>query len=65
MSLTKQNTTDGASITYKPTNSDAERLEQLGIQDELRRDYSLPSLVGLCLCLMGTCYPPTLNSTTA
>lgn len=54
MSLTNQNTTDGASVTHKPTNPDAERLEQLGIQDGLRRNYSLPSLVGLCLCLMGT-----------
>ncbi|CAH0036138.1 unnamed protein product, partial [Clonostachys rhizophaga] len=52
--LNKSNTTGGASVTHKPTNPDAERQEHFGIQNELRRDYSLPSLVGLCLCLMGT-----------
>jgi choline transport protein len=35
-------------------NSDAVELANLGYKDELQRRFSLPSLLGLCLCLMGT-----------
>jgi hypothetical protein len=31
-----------------------EQLAQLGHKQELQRSFSLPSLVGLCLCLMAT-----------
>ena len=36
------------------TNSDAERLDQRGLHAELERRFSLPSIICLCLCLMGT-----------
>jgi hypothetical protein len=36
------------------THSDADRLAQLGLKQELERNFSLPSLIALCLCLMGT-----------
>jgi hypothetical protein len=36
------------------THSDADRLAQLGYQAELKRTFSLPSLIALCLCLMAT-----------
>ncbi|KAI1027841.1 hypothetical protein LB503_011923 [Fusarium chuoi] len=35
-------------------NTDAVELAHLGYKDELQRRFSLPSLLGLCLCLMGT-----------
>ncbi|KAF5662828.1 HNM1-choline permease [Fusarium circinatum] len=35
-------------------NTDAVELAHLGHKDELQRRFSLPSLLGLCLCLMGT-----------
>ncbi|KAH8886574.1 amino acid permease [Thozetella sp. PMI_491] len=35
-------------------NADAERLAQLGLEDRLERSFSLPALIALCLCLMGT-----------
>lgn len=34
--------------------SDEQRLAQLGHQQELRRSFSLPALVALCICLMAT-----------
>ncbi|KAF2212809.1 hypothetical protein CERZMDRAFT_40548 [Cercospora zeae-maydis SCOH1-5] len=49
--------------TYDPKNelepttasaSGANRLAELGLTQELERNFSLPSLVALCLCLMGT-----------
>lgn len=36
------------------TNSDAKRLAELGYENQLERGFSLPALIGLCLCLMGT-----------
>lgn len=36
------------------TNEDAQRLAQLGHEQELRRQYSLISLSALCLCLGAT-----------
>lgn len=36
------------------TNSDDDRLAQIGHVQELQRNYSLWSLGSLCLCLMGT-----------
>ncbi|CAI0644686.1 unnamed protein product [Colletotrichum noveboracense] len=38
----------------KATNIDDERLGQLGLESKLNRVFSLPSLIALCLCLMGT-----------
>ncbi|VTT59384.1 unnamed protein product [Fusarium fujikuroi] len=35
-------------------NTDAVELAHLGYKDELQRRFSLPSLLGLCICLMGT-----------
>ncbi|KAF5683409.1 HNM1-choline permease [Fusarium denticulatum] len=35
-------------------NTDAVELAHLGYKDELQRCFSLASLLGLCLCLMGT-----------
>ncbi|CZR40579.1 uncharacterized protein FPRO_05479 [Fusarium proliferatum ET1] len=35
-------------------NTDAVELAHLGYKDEFQRRFSLPSLLGLCLCLMGT-----------
>ncbi|RGP60207.1 amino acid permease [Fusarium sporotrichioides] len=35
-------------------NSDAARLDQLGLHAELERRFSLPSIICLCLCLMAT-----------
>jgi hypothetical protein len=47
--------TIGNDLELKPTtNTDAARLAELGFSDELKRDFSLPALMGLCLCLMGT-----------
>ncbi|KAJ4377605.1 hypothetical protein N0V83_000432 [Neocucurbitaria cava] len=39
---------------HLPTDGDDERLAQLGHVQELRRDYSIWSLISLCLCLMAT-----------
>lgn len=36
------------------SNTDDDQLAQLGHVQELRRDYSIWSLGGLCLCLMAT-----------
>lgn len=41
-------------LENQATNSDAERLDQLGLHAELERRFSLPSIICLCLCLMGT-----------
>ncbi|KAK7403433.1 hypothetical protein QQX98_010799 [Neonectria punicea] len=60
MEIKKQHDSDTLSQARSPgfkpqgVGSDAERLEHLGIQGELDRSFSLPSLIGLCLCLMGT-----------
>ncbi|RKK90372.1 hypothetical protein BFJ68_g9716 [Fusarium oxysporum] len=43
---------DAERVTTK--NTDAVELANLGYKDELQRRFSLPSLLGLCLCLMGT-----------
>ncbi|GKU09767.1 unnamed protein product [Fusarium langsethiae] len=37
-----------------PTQGDSTQLESLGFHSELQRTFSLPSIVGLCLCLMST-----------
>ncbi|KAF4466110.1 amino acid permease [Fusarium albosuccineum] len=45
---------DKSVIDRAVSHSDATRLEQLGISSQLERSFSLPSLIGLCLCLMAT-----------
>ncbi|RSL65353.1 hypothetical protein BHE90_015324 [Fusarium euwallaceae] len=52
--IKKVTSVDRATIEHTATNSDATRLEQLGIDSQLERSFSLPSLIGLCLCLMAT-----------
>ncbi|KAK0382770.1 hypothetical protein NLU13_9866 [Sarocladium strictum] len=41
-------------LPQSETNTDADRLAQLGYEAELKRTFGLPSLIALCLCLMGT-----------
>lgn len=41
-------------LENQATNSDAARLAEIGLQAELERRFSLPSIICLCLCLMGT-----------
>lgn len=42
------------SIDSNPLNDDALRLAQMGHKQELQRQYSLPALCALCVCLMAT-----------
>ncbi|GKU10341.1 unnamed protein product [Fusarium langsethiae] len=43
-----------APVGRLPTQGDSTQLESLGFHSELQRTFSLPSIVGLCLCLMST-----------
>ncbi|RKL27153.1 hypothetical protein BFJ72_g13386 [Fusarium proliferatum] len=43
-----------APIHRLPTQGDSAQLQSLGYRSELQRNFSLPSIVGLCLCLMST-----------
>lgn len=43
-----------AALDRLPTHGDTAQLESLGFHSELQRTFSLPSIVGLCLCLMST-----------
>ncbi|KAG7423273.1 Choline transport protein [Fusarium oxysporum f. sp. raphani] len=55
-SKTQMNNEDSSSahMDRQQTHGDNRQLESLGFHSELERNFSLPSIVGLCLCLMST-----------
>jgi hypothetical protein len=53
-SLMEVNTKMPSEKPHPSSSSDEEAHPQIGITEELRRDFSLWSLGSLCLCLMGT-----------
>lgn len=54
INLKRQDSVDGRYAERVTPSSEAARLEQLGYTQELPREFSMWSMMALCMCLMAT-----------